>query len=124
MMNLVAIATGGALGALLRYGASNLVYSWTGRAYPWGTLAVTGLGSLLMGFLFVLLVQRWSVPDALRGLILVGLLGGFTTFSTFSMETVNLLLGGRWAAAMLNMLASVVLCVAAAALGVAASRLV
>ena len=124
MINLLAIALGGALGAVLRYGASNLVYSWAGRDYPWGTLAVNGVGSLLMGFLFVLLVQRWAVPDAVRGLLLVGVLGGFTTFSTFSMETVNLLLGGRFIAALLNVLVSVLLCVLAAAIGVAAARLV
>jgi len=124
MLNLLAIGAGGAAGALLRYGASNLVHSWTGRGYPWGTLAVNGLGSLLMGFLFVLLIQRGSAPDAVRGLLLVGLLGSFTTFSTFSMETLNLLIGGRWVSAMVNVLASVVLCLLAAALGAAAGRLV
>lgn len=118
MSQVIAIAAGGALGALLRYWVSISVHALLGRGFPYGTLVVNVMGSLLMGYLFVLLLERLAVDGMWRAAILIGLLGGFTTFSTFSVETINLLEQGAVARALLNILLSVTLCVAAAWLGV------
>ena len=122
MKQLIAIAAGGALGAVMRYAMSNAVYSLLGRGFPYGTLAVNVVGSLLMGFLFVWLVERSALDAIWRAALLVGGLGAFTTFSTFSMETLNLLEEGALLPALLNVLLSVVLCIAAAWGGVLVAR--
>ena len=122
MKQLLVIAAGGAVGALMRYGMSNAVYSMLGRSFPYGTLAVNVLGSLLMGFLFVLLIERSAFDVLWRSAILIGGLGAFTTFSTFSIETLNLIENGSVAMALLNMLLSVALCIIAVWLGVAVAR--
>ena len=118
MNQVLAIAGGGAVGAVLRYWLSSGVYTLTGRGFPYGTLVVNVLGSLVMGFLYIWLLERMPGGVALRAFLLVGLLGAFTTFSTFSLETLNLMEAGQIARALLNALLRVVLCVAAAALGV------
>ncbi len=122
-MQLVAIAAGGAAGAVMRYLVSNGVYNWLGRGFPWGTLTVNGVGSLLMGLLFVLLTERLALGPQWRAFLLIGFLGAFTTFSTFSVETLHLIEGGELWKALLNMVGSVVLCVAAAWLGVVVGRM-
>jgi CrcB protein len=122
MNQIAAIAGGGAVGAVLRYWVSNWVYALSGRGFPYGTLAVNVLGSLVMGFLFVWLLERLSNDLTLRAFLLIGLLGAFTTFSTFSVETLNLIESGQLARALVNVLLSVVLCLAAAALGVLLAR--
>ena len=122
MNQVLAIAGGGALGALLRYWMSTGVYALAGRGFPYGTLAVNVLGSLLMGFLYIWLLERVPGGAVIRAFLLVGLLGAFTTFSTFSIETLNLMEAGQFGKAAMNMLVSVVLCVAAAALGVMLAR--
>ena len=122
MNQVLAIAGGGALGALLRYWMSTGVYALTGRGFPYGTLAVNVLGSLVMGFLYIWLLERVPGGTAVRAFLLIGLLGAFTTFSTFSIETLNLMEAGQFSRAILNTLASVVLCIGAAALGVMLAR--
>ncbi len=122
-MQLIAIAAGGALGAVMRYLVSNGIYSWLGRGFPWGTMTVNVLGSLVMGLLFVLLTERLALGPQWRAFLLIGFLGAFTTFSTFSMETLNLLEGGEVVRAVLNMVGSVVICVGAAWLGVIVGRI-
>jgi CrcB protein len=122
MTQVLAIAAGGAIGALLRYWTSVAVHSRLGMAFPYGTLAVNILGSLLMGFLYIWLIDRMTAGPALRAFLLIGVLGAFTTFSTFSMETLNLMEAGHPGKALANILVSVIVCVAAAGLGVLAAR--
>ncbi len=118
----LAIAAGGATGALMRFWVSNGIYAVFGREFPYGTLFVNVLGSLLMGFLYIALLERASVDPIWRGFLLVGLLGAFTTFSTFSIETLNLIESGAIMKAMLNMLLSVVACVFSAYVGALLGR--
>lgn len=122
MTQTLAIAAGGAIGALLRFWMSSGIYAWLGRAFPYGTLAVNVLGSLLMGFLYILMIERLAVGAEWRAFALVGLLGAFTTFSTFSIETLNLIEQADYAKAALNMLLSVLACVSAAFVGVVLAR--
>ncbi len=122
MTQLIAIAAGGAAGALFRYWASNGVYHLLGRGFPYGTLAVNLLGSLAMGFLYVLLFERSTASPELRGALLIGFLGAFTTFSTFSIETLNLIEQAELLKAGLNMLLSVSACIVACWIGLAIGR--
>lgn len=122
MNQLIAIAAGGALGAVLRYLGANGVYALLGRGFPYGTLFVNVLGSLLMGLLSVVLLERMNLGPEWRAGLLIGLLGAFTTFSTFSIETLNLIEQGATFKAGLNMLASVLLCLAAVWLGLKLGR--
>ena len=122
MNQTLAIAAGGAIGALLRFWMSNGIYAWLGRGFPYGTLAVNVLGSLLMGFLYIAMIERLALAAEWRGFVLIGLLGAFTTFSTFSIETLNLLEQADYARALGNMVFSVLACVGAAFLGVMLAR--
>jgi len=122
MTRILAIAAGGALGAVLRYWTSVSIHGRFGTTFPWGTLTVNVLGSLLMGFLYIWLIERSLAGPALRAFLMIGLLGAFTTFSTFSMETLNLLESGQAGKALANVLVSAGVCIAAAALGVFAAR--
>ncbi|MBQ0725616.1 MAG: fluoride efflux transporter CrcB [Cycloclasticus sp.] len=117
MTQLLAIAAGGSIGAVLRYLASSGVHIWLGRGFPYGTLLVNVLGSFIMGLLYELFLQRISVSGEVRSLLLVGVLGAFTTFSTFSMETISLIEQGDLSKAVLNVLLSVILCLSAAWFG-------
>jgi CrcB protein len=122
MIQLLAIASGGAVGAVLRYWAASAVNSRLGPGFPYGTLTVNVLGSLVIGFLYIWLIERMSSGPVLRAFLMIGLLGAFTTFSTFSIETLNLLESGQLVKALLNVLVSVVICVTAAGLGVLTAR--
>jgi len=119
---LIAIAAGGAAGAVLRYWVSNGVYGLLGRGFPHGTLVVNVLGSLVMGLLYVLFLERMTVAPEMRAGVLIGLLGAFTTFSTFSIETLNLIEQAALFKAGLNILLSVVACILATWLGVSVAR--
>lgn len=122
MNQVMAIAAGGALGSVLRYGLSTWVHTLTGRGFPYGTLAVNVLGCLAMGFLFVILVERMGTSAVWRAGLLIGVLGGFTTFSSFSIETFNLIEQGALVKAAGNMAASLFLCLGATWLGVLFAR--
>ena len=118
--NLFAVAGGGALGALMRYGVG---VALAGRGgFPWATLSVNVIGSLLFGFLAIWLTERTPLALELRAFVLIGVLGAFTTFSAFSWETLMLLQQGETTRAAMNMFASVLLCVFAAAAGLWLAR--
>ncbi len=122
MSQLVYIAAGGAAGALMRYWMSNGVYAFLGRGFPYGTLTVNVVGSLLMGFCYVFMIERMDVSVEWRAALMIGLLGAFTTFSTFSIETLNLLESGEQLKAALNILLSVTLCIIGCWLGMIVGR--
>lgn len=122
MKLVLAIAAGGAAGAVFRFWVATAVYAALGRGFPWGTLAVNVLGSFAIGSLSVLLVERSALGPEWRAALLVGFLGAFTTFSTFSLETLNLIEQGSHWRALANTLASVVACVAAAWIGLIVGR--
>lgn len=122
MNQFLAIAAGGAIGSVLRYWVSINTHAIFGRDFPYGTLTVNVIGSLLMGLLFVLFVERWEIETVIRSAILIGLLGAFTTFSTFSIETLNLVEDGSYAKALINILVSVSASLAAAWLGIVIGR--
>jgi len=119
---LVYIAAGGATGALMRYWMSSGIYAILGRGFPYGTLTVNVVGSLLMGFCYVFMIERMDVSAEWRAAIMIGLLGAFTTFSTFSIETLNLLESGEQLKAALNILLSVTLCIIGCWLGMIVGR--
>jgi len=116
------IAAGGATGALMRYWLSNGVYALLGRGFPYGTLTVNVTGSLLMGFIYVFMIERMDVSVEWRAGLMIGLLGAFTTFSTFSIETLNLLESGEQLKAAMNILLSVTLCILGCWLGMVVGR--
>ncbi|MDY6992382.1 MAG: fluoride efflux transporter CrcB [Pseudomonadota bacterium] len=120
-MQWLAIALGGALGAVLRFGLSSGIYAWLGRGFPYGTLAVNVLGCGLMGFLSIYLVERWVSAEWRAGL-LVGVLGALTTFSTFSLETLNLWYQGQSVKMLFNIGLSVIMCLLATGLGILLAR--
>lgn len=113
MQQLLVIAGGGAIGAVLRFLMSSSLYRILGRDFPYGTLMVNIVGSLLMGLIFILLLEKNVMTEQWRSAIFIGFLGAFTTFSTFSFETINLFEAGEFGKAILNILLSVVLCLGA-----------
>ena len=97
--HIAAVAIGGAAGSVARYLMMALVGGLAGTAFPWATLAVNVLGSFVMGVIVEVSALAWSPDPALRALLTVGILGGFTTFSTFSLDVALLLQRDQWAAA-------------------------
>lgn len=106
----------------MRYWVSNGIYSLTGRNFPYGTLTVNVLGSLIMGLLYILFMERMNVSPEVRAAILIGFLGAFTTFSTFSIETLNLLEQAAYVKAAMNMVISVGACITACWAGMLIGR--
>jgi CrcB protein len=123
MNQIIAIALGGACGSVLRFLVSSSMYQWLGRGFPFGTLAVNVIGCFLMGLLAeALILQRISMTLEFRAAILVGVLGGFTTFSSFSLETLYLLEQGSFTKAAINVLASVGACLLSVWMGLLLGR--
>jgi len=106
------VAIGGALGSMARYGVSGFIAVATGGAFPYGTMVVNVTGAILIGFLATLSGpdSAFLVPTSVRIFMMTGVCGGYTTFSTFSLETANLMRDGEWTAALANVGFSVILC--------------
>jgi fluoride exporter len=123
VLDTLLIFVGAGCGGVFRYWISNISYWFLGRQFPYGTLIVNVSGCFLMGLLFVLLIERFNgAGPQLRSLLLIGLLGGYTTFSSFSIETLNLFENGAPLAGVANILLSVILCLAATWLGIIGGR--
>ena len=120
---LIAIAIGGAVGSLARYGITVGFEEWLGRDFPYGIFVANILGSFAIGVCFVVLFERHELPEFWRGLLIFGFLGAFTTFSTFSLHTVAMLEEGRLLLAAGYMAGSVFLSIGGAFLGMASTRL-
>jgi len=123
MNQIIAVALGGACGAVVRFLVSSGIYQWLGRGFPYGTLVVNILGSFLIGLLTEsLILQRITLALDYRAAILVGFIGAFTTFSTFSLETFYLIEQGNLTRAGMNVLVSVSACLLAVWLGLLCGR--
>ncbi len=118
------IAIGGALGSVGRFWASGVVANLTGGAFPFGTMFVNVTGAIVIGFFAALTGPegRVFVGASGRQFVMTGVCGGYTTFSTFSLETMNLVRDGEWLFAGLNAILSVALCLAAVWLGTLAAE--
>lgn len=116
-MGLIWIAIGGAIGSVLRYLMSTRIDQMHSLSLPLGIMAVNIIGSFLMGFLTLVLIHQCEVSSEIRAAILVGLLGGFTTFSSFSGHSVTYFMNGEYLLMILNIVLSVVLCIIAAGAG-------
>ena len=118
----VAVGAGGAVGSVLRYALSSVVVRAMGSAFPYGTVLVNVIGSFVIGLLYVWLMERVGARPELRAFLIVGVLGGFTTFSSFSLETVTLLMQESYTKAVANVVVSVLLCIACTWLGILLAR--
>ena len=119
LITALAVAAGGAIGTLGRYAVSGIVARAFGETFPWGTLIVNVTGSFLIGVVAVIIGPdgRMLWPSALRQHVMVGIFGGYTTFSSFILQTLVLLREGEWLSAGLNIVGSVVLCLIGCWLG-------
>ena len=112
------VAIGSALGGVLRYALTRATLDWS-DAFPWGTVLINVLGAFVIGFFgtFTLSSSRFAVSESTRLFVMAGICGGFTTFSSFSLQTFDLVRSGAWGRALLNVVLSVVLCFLAVAAG-------
>ncbi len=128
MMTVLAVAAGGAIGATGRYfvagWAERALTVWLGGGFPYGTLAVNVIGSFVLGVLVEAFALALTISPEIRALLVVGVLGGFTTFSAFSFDTILLLERGDFSRAVLNVALAVVLCVGGLFVGLRLMRLV
>jgi CrcB protein len=120
--HLFVVALGSAIGGVLRYVATVALDAFLDRGWPWGTFAVNIVGSFAIGALYVLIVERAGAGDGLRLFAMVGVLGGFTTFSSFSLEALMLVEQGSAVRAAGYVVGSVLLCLAAAWAGLHLAR--
>ncbi len=118
-MNLLLAILGGGLGSGLRYLVSGAVAERFGESFPWGTLVANVTGSLAIGFLATLTGPdgRWWIPPGARVFLMIGICGGYTTFSSFSLQTLSLARDGEWFRAGANAVLSFTVCMAAVWLG-------
>ena len=122
-MQILYLAVAGALGAVSRFLLSGVTYRLLGSGFPYGTLCVNIIGSLLIGFVMQVGLTTDIIPQSLRTVITVGFLGAFTTFSTFSFETLNYIQEGVWGMALLNIAVNVIVCLLAVFAGIIIGKL-
>jgi fluoride exporter len=122
MGTLTAIALGGALGSVARHGMTVYFDDLLGRDFPYGIFIANIVGSAAIGVLFVLILERGLLSEVWRSLLMVGFLGAFTTFSTFSLQTIGLLQEGRLFTATIYTIGSVLLSITAAYLAIVSTR--
>lgn len=122
MQQILFIAIGGSLGAVARYGLSTFVYHTTSDIFPWGTLVINLTGSFLIG-VFIELFDTAIIPSEWRSFITIGFLGAYTTFSTYTLETINLFRDGELRLAAVNVLANNILGIVLVVAGMYSSRL-
>ena len=121
-MHVVVIGLGGFAGAVARYAIDGWVSTAVRGSFPWGTLVVNASGSLLIGVLFALMTERALIPAELRGPLMIGFVGAYTTFSTLALESWRLIEDGAWLPAIANLGGSVLLGVVAVVAGIAIGR--
>jgi CrcB protein len=119
MLNLIVVFIGGGLGSSARWGLSGLVANLVGERFPWGTILNNVTGSFVIGLFATISGPdgRWLAPSWFRQFFVFGICGGYTTFSSFSLQTLNLVNGGEWFRAGANVVLSVVLCLLGVWLG-------
>jgi CrcB protein len=119
MYTYLLVAIGSTIGGTLRFWLSGVIANWVGQTFPWGTLVINITGSFAIGFFATLTGPdgRVFVPGEWRQFVMIGICGGYTTFSSFSLQTLNLALGGEWLWAGLNIGLSVALCLLGVWLG-------
>jgi CrcB protein len=122
MLNVLLVALGGAVGSVCRYLVGVWTLRWFGPSFPWGTLAVNVIGCFAIGLLTEMIARRFDASAELRLLMVTGLIGGFTTFSAFSLDAISLYERGATAAAASYVLASVVVSFGAVVAGLALGR--
>ncbi len=122
MFHILLVAIGGATGSVARYLAGIAMTRWLGMGFPWGTITVNIVGSFMIGLLTELLARRFSASMEMQMLLVVGFLGGFTTFSSFSLDTMALFERGESHLALAYVGASLVLSLSAAFGGLALGR--
>lgn len=120
--HIVVVALGGGCGAVLRYVLGGWISDRTGPAFPWGTLVINATGSFVLCLLATLALERFTLSRTWYVALGVGLCGGYTTFSTFSYETLRLAAEGSWSRAAVNVLASVGAALVSGALGILVGR--
>ncbi|MGQ3888029.1 fluoride efflux transporter CrcB [Legionella sp. CNM-1927-20] len=122
MISIIIVALGGALGAVVRFATVTLVQTLLGLRFPFGTLIVNSIGSFLAGFIMIILLERFAVSDLWRLFLIVGFLGAYTTFSSFSWETWALFENGNSLLAWTNILLNNICSLSLAFLGVHIGR--
>lgn len=123
-MHILLVALGGACGSVLRYLVGLFTIRWLGPNFPWGTITVNILGSLMIGLFAELVLRKFNASADMRVLIVTGFLGGFTTFSAFSLDFISLVERGAFASAAAYMIFSIVLSVAAVFAGLTIGRII
>ena len=124
MTNYILVFVGGGLGATARYCLQGFIYAESGTRFPYGTLAVNILGCFVIGLIMSSMEERFLVQPSIRIFLTIGILGGFTTFSSFSFETISLFRDGEALYALANALGSLLLCLSCTWLGLQLGKLV
>ena len=122
MATILAIAVGGGIGSVARYLFTLWCERLLGEDFPYGIFLANIIGSFAIGICFVILLERAALPEIARSLLMVGFLGGFTTFSTFSLQTIGMLQAGRWLEAGVYIFGSVLLSILGAWAGIVLAR--